>query len=399
MPLPFAITTANDSVALDKDGVGRATFTVSNVSGAQARGRAKVVTGDPAQEKWYTVDGDVERTVRGGLETVFTIRAAVPPTTAKGDFSLRLDVVVLDTVDPQTVPGPQVKVPWSGPRIEEKKKFPWWIVAAAAMVLIVGGVVAWLFLRDTSVKVPDVVGMSFTEASKKLEESGLAPEKGDTKVDRSKDADTVVDQDPKKDADAEKKATVRLTVTTKNLKKVPNVKDKIADAAEKELSSAGFKVQRAAPVLRAGTPAGVVVGQDPAGDTDAPAESAVVLSVTGDAVQVPPLKGKVLNDSVAVALHGQGLLVSPTSVVAKAGQQLGEILSVTANNKSVPDNETVARGTPLTLTLARPAVVTEAVYMKAVNDLLTKHGIKFTPRFIRDIAVFDRVKAFPAGGG
>ena len=99
MPRPFDITTPKDKVDLDGEGRGQAAFTVSNSSGATARGRARVVPGDPVQAAWYTIDGDTERTLRSDQTTQYAVRISVPKDTAKGDYTVRLDMVALDNPD------------------------------------------------------------------------------------------------------------------------------------------------------------------------------------------------------------------------------------------------------------------------------------------------------------
>lgn len=229
MPRLFDITTPKDKVALDAEGKGQATFTVSNSSGATARGRARAVPGDPVQEKWYRVDGDVERSLRADQTTQYTVTIAVPKDTPKGEFTLRLDMIGLDRTDEVAVEGPRVVVPWKGPAVPVTPNggFPKWLIPViAAVVLLVGGLVTWLLLRDGESEpmkpVPDVVAKTFEEADTILKEAGFTAKRGKTVPKANTAKDTVVDQEPDAGKEAEAKSVVTLDVASEAVA-VPSV--------------------------------------------------------------------------------------------------------------------------------------------------------------------------------
>ncbi len=56
----FALTTAAETLALDR-GIGRVSYTISNIATKPVRGRARLVGLGGAKEAWLSVDGDSER--------------------------------------------------------------------------------------------------------------------------------------------------------------------------------------------------------------------------------------------------------------------------------------------------------------------------------------------------
>ncbi len=197
----FAITTSKDKIELNAHGEGQATFTVSNSSGATARGRARIVPGDPVQARWYTVDGDPERTLRADQTTQYTVRIAAPRDTPRGEYTLRLDMIALDKTDEVAVEGPRVVVPCRGPAAPpEPGGFPRWLipVIAALVLLVGGGVLAWVLLKDSTIDVPDIVAMNvvYEDAEARLKEKGFSAKRGATVLKKQTAKDTVIGQNP-----------------------------------------------------------------------------------------------------------------------------------------------------------------------------------------------------------
>ncbi len=135
MPSLFAITTAANSTPLDGNRHGQIVFTVSNASVRAVRGRARIAPDGAASGTWFTLTGGAERdfTVNGTQQ--YTVQIAVPPTTAAGNYTVRLDMVGVDNPDEDYTQGPSVTLAVPAP-LPVKKPFPWWIIAVAAVVLI-----------------------------------------------------------------------------------------------------------------------------------------------------------------------------------------------------------------------------------------------------------------------
>jgi len=145
MPNPFSITAATDTVRLDAQGRGSTTFTVSNRSGQLRRGRARLVTSDPGQASWLSVDGEAERNFTADGTQQYTVQVAPPPGSPAGRYTFGLDVVSVENPDEEWSQGPKVAFEVAPSPV--KKPFPWWIVVVVAAVLLVGGLIAWLMSR------------------------------------------------------------------------------------------------------------------------------------------------------------------------------------------------------------------------------------------------------------
>jgi hypothetical protein len=139
MPSPFAITTTANTVPLDGNRQGQASFTVTNTTPNTIRGRAHVVAQPVAAEPWLKLAGEAERDFANAGSQQYVVQIAVPPSTSSGDYTLRLDMVDVANPDDNFSQGQpvtfMVPVPPPPPYL-----FPWWIVAVvAAIVILVGG--------------------------------------------------------------------------------------------------------------------------------------------------------------------------------------------------------------------------------------------------------------------
>jgi len=151
MPSSFAITTAANSAPLDGNRQGQVVFTVSNTSVRAVRGRARVTPDNAAAATWFTLAGGAERDFSVNGTQQYTLQIAVPPTTAAGNYTVRLDMVGVDNPDEDFTQGPSVTIAVPAP-LPVKKPFPWWIIAVAAVVLILAIVLITRSSQDNAAK-------------------------------------------------------------------------------------------------------------------------------------------------------------------------------------------------------------------------------------------------------
>jgi serine/threonine-protein kinase len=134
-----------------------------------------------------------------------------------------------------------------------------------------------------TVQVPNLVGRPFSEVSDALTKLGLTPE--ESPVDSSKPEGEVTAIDRAGET-VEKGATIKVSVSRGNLRRVPDVIGLDQDVAERRLRDAGF-----VPQVRLGEPsaenAGEVVDQDPNGDEEAKRNSTVRIVVAQEPQQDP----------------------------------------------------------------------------------------------------------------
>jgi hypothetical protein len=135
MSSSFAITTATNSAHLDGNRQGQVVFTVSNTSVRPVRGRARIAPDNAAAATWFTLAGGAERDFSVNGTQQYTLQIAVPPTTAAGNYTVRLDMVGVDNPDEDFTQGPSVTIAVPAP-LAVKKPFPWWIIAVIVVALI-----------------------------------------------------------------------------------------------------------------------------------------------------------------------------------------------------------------------------------------------------------------------
>jgi serine/threonine-protein kinase len=126
------------------------------------------------------------------------------------------------------------------------------------------------------VSVPYVVGLSFDQASSQLQNAGFAVAREN--IDSDQPADTVVSEVPS--GSAPPGSTIKLSVS-KGPKQstVPDVTNQDEASARSTLKSAGFKVQVQRQDVNDPGLDGIVLSQDPTGDTQAPQGSTVTITV------------------------------------------------------------------------------------------------------------------------
>jgi hypothetical protein len=177
MPRLFAITTAFNSVFLDDDRTAETSFTVSNQSGREIEGRARLIAEDAEAESWITLQGNPQRRFTTAGTEQYDVAIDVPPDAPSASYNFRLDMVGEERPDEQYVEGPTItfQVPEAEP---ETEAFPWRIVAVIAAVLLLGGgVLAYGLLSDNGEEdmavVPDVSELTLDRALIRLQEEAL----------------------------------------------------------------------------------------------------------------------------------------------------------------------------------------------------------------------------------
>ena len=145
----FTVTAAGQKVSLDSSGTAQAPFTVTNTSAQTLRGRLLAKPSEPAKPEWFSIVGEPVRDFApNGAEQV-VVQLTVPPTTAPGSYSFRLDAVSEAAPDEDFTEGPSVAFDVAAPPPPNGKKFPWWILAivGAVVLLIIIVVVIWLVTK------------------------------------------------------------------------------------------------------------------------------------------------------------------------------------------------------------------------------------------------------------
>ena len=153
MPGPFDITAATNTIRLNAQRRGEASFTVFNNSGRAVRGRATLVALTPVAAPWLTLEGANERDFAVAATEQFTVHIAAPPEAVPGTYTFRLDEVDVALPDEGLTTGPSVNfdVPVPPPP-PEKPKFPIWIPNAIGAELLLDGKIHLIRVRPLEVE-------------------------------------------------------------------------------------------------------------------------------------------------------------------------------------------------------------------------------------------------------
>lgn len=163
-------------------------------------------------------------------------------------------------------------------------------------------VMPWYVRHDTLVKVPSVVGLSFEEAKKQLDEAGLEGLQGDIRYDPSKPIGTVVDQNPLADQTVKDGRRIYLIISGgEQLYDVPNLVGRTLREAKFMLNQRNLEAQEVEYKPSAQYPSGIVLGQiENAGSKVKKGTMIGVIVSTGmDAgdIKVPDLTGKNIEEA------------------------------------------------------------------------------------------------------
>src|SRR5216684_5446600 len=130
------------SVKLDSQGRATVQYTVKNVSQRSLDGRAVLVslpeTKPPngvVEKGWVKIDGKTDRHFDVDKEETFTVKILVPPKSAPGSYSFRLDTVWVEQTD-QGDQGPTVSFAIAA-ATQSTNSFPLWLIPV--LLLVVAG--------------------------------------------------------------------------------------------------------------------------------------------------------------------------------------------------------------------------------------------------------------------
>ena len=243
------------------------------------------------------------------------------------------------------------------------------VLLILALILVLVGAIfvgkALLSNPSDDPKVPDVSGLSLSEAKENMRNSGLKGTEGKSVFCEAKKG-TVCRTDPASGKEVERDSTVTLVMSKGSKdaapRAVPDVTGKIFADAKQELSEAGFKVVKKREESST-EDAGTVTDQSPGSGEKAPKGSTVTLTVAAESrPTVPDVVGK----SYAEA---ETLLVGEGFKVAKEEKDDGSKPADTVLTMSPEANTKQSEGTEITLTVAKapddePATVPDVTNQK-----------------------------------
>ena len=366
-------------VSIKPDGSVRIIFTVKNTTGHDVTARAKVQVKETTEDSWLKLS-DKTQSFAADETQQYAVDITVPGNSELGERAFSLIVYNVEKPNEEFFESDPVAFEVVGVP-EPTRSFPWWIViaGAAALFLIAGTVLFFVWPR--TVKVPDVVGQTRSNAETMLRDKGLTVGLVQIHETMELDPNRVFSQDPNVlDGPVKKGTSVSLTVTqAPALTEVPPVVNKDLDAAMRQLQEAGLKPIRGEEKITGTMKADFVLVQNPPRDTLVKPGSEVILTVEGASVKVPDnLKGKG-PDQASLLLSQANLTLGEIKVLPVTTEKPDDILTVFSHTPKA--NERVPEFTAVQLVVQRKpkprvAVVGGRTAVSAMNmKLLSVRGI------------------------
>lgn len=260
---------------------------------------------------------------------------------------------------------------------EEKKKgtivMALGILSAFLLVAIIFGVsyAVWNMGHPGEAKeieIPNVIGMSFEQAKKTLENAGIEWKEGEYEFSADQEKDYIINQSVKGKIEEKliKETVVELTISKgKDAKKVPKVLDMTFDEAEKIIRDAGFKANRVME-YNDEVDLGFVIKQQPEADELLAKGAQITIFVSqGEekAVVTMPDVTLISEEQGISLIKSKKLKVGNISYANNDVVKKGQIIS-----SSIPAGTEVEEGTAVNLVVSKGAATVRKQVI--INDLM-----------------------------
>jgi beta-lactam-binding protein with PASTA domain len=219
------------------------------------------------------------------------------------------------------------------------------VVAFAIAILVVVSLLPANFIPVTTRAVPGVIGYTFDDAAKAIDNIGLVPVKTE-EANASVEAGKVISVSPSVGTKLEIGAKVTLSVSLgAQSNAIPNVVGMTLAAAKTLITQAGFTVGTVVEVPIATSVKGTVVATLPAAGEAAVAGTVINISQASGKVAIPNLVGKTVTEATQI-LRGPQIGISPSLV---GDRTCASTSPSTVKSQSAGPGE-VASNTKITLT-------------------------------------------------
>jgi eukaryotic-like serine/threonine-protein kinase len=211
-----------------------------------------------------------------------------------------------------------------------RRLFPYLVAAAGGFLtayLLVFLVVFPTDLLPDEGKVPNVVGLTYPDAERRLFAAGYRAEVGDRIHHATSPATTVLAQTPPGGTVEQKGSTITLDVSVgPRVARVPNVVGQTQQQAQVAMENAGFDVGEVTEQEHE-SPRGTVISMspDPGVDVRLPAVISLVVSAGPGWVDVPDVVGRTLGEA-RMLIESAGLLTGEAQVDSFALQPPGTVI-------------------------------------------------------------------------
>ncbi len=210
-------------------------------------------------------------------------------------------------------------------RVRLRRSLPY-AVAIISGFLLAYLIVAFLIFPSgvipRDIQVPNVTGLSFDDAVRRLAERGLRGVRGEERFHAASPKSTVLEQAPSAGSRDVEGASVTLTVSAgQQSARVPSVNGMTRAEAERALEQAGFDVGEVSE-RPSNSPAGQVIEANPraGAETTVPSTVSLVVSAGPTVVLIPSVIGQPVTQA-RLLIENAGL------VVAEVRSSTGEVVS------------------------------------------------------------------------
>ena len=218
-------------------------------------------------------------------------------------------------------------------RATARRPIPYLVAATGGFLLAYLVVALFVFpanLVATDIRVPNVTGLPYADASALLAKAGLAAARGEQRYDNSAPSGSVLAQDPRPGAAQPKGGSVVLDLSRgQRLVDVPRLVGLTRQQAQQTLENTGLEVGDVSQV-DGDAPLGQVLSSAPAAGTRVPVPSPVNFTVSAGppAVSIPDVTGQ--DYAAARALLAQlGFAVGAVSYDTTSNLPAGSVVAQT----------------------------------------------------------------------
>lgn len=215
-------------------------------------------------------------------------------------------------------------------RVRLRRSLPYAIAIIGGFLLAYLVVAFFVFpsgVIPRDIRVPNVTGLSFDDAGRRLAERGLRGVKGEERFHGASPKGTVLEQTPSAGSTDVEGASVTLVVSAgQQTAKVPAVNGLSRPDAERALEQAGFDVGDVTE-RPSNMPAGQVIEANPRSGSEAtiPSPISLIVSAGPTVVLIPNVVGQSVSQA-RLLIENAGLTVS--DVRTPTGEQVGDSAAV-----------------------------------------------------------------------